>query len=277
VTGWNEWKASVWENPGVVMLGRKTTKGLGYIVDEFNMDFNRDVEPMRGGYGDNYYWQFLSNMRMYKGMEPPETASPKRTIRIDGDLSQWDSVRPVFRDAEGDTANRDWDGTVPQSHYADKSARNDIVSAQVSFDDRNVYFRVRTSADLTQPSGRSWMCLLIDTARHPQSGWNGYEYLIDRDRVGDGCTIEKNVGGLWAWKGAGMAKWHRSGRDLVLSVPRRSLGLTGKNKPVSFDFKWADNLPEKPDIMDFYTEGDVAPDARFNYRYVESARDRLRS
>ncbi len=82
VTGWNEWTASVWETPGVVMLGRKTQKGQGHIVDEFNMDFNRDLEPMQGGYGDDYLWQFVANMRRYKGMKPPQIPSAPRTIPI---------------------------------------------------------------------------------------------------------------------------------------------------------------------------------------------------
>ncbi|MDQ2732310.1 MAG: hypothetical protein M3Y56_11670, partial [Armatimonadota bacterium] len=72
VTGWNEWTAAVWETPGVVFLGRKTGPGQGHIVDEFDMEFNRDLEPMKGGYNDNYYWQFVANMRRYKGMQAPE-------------------------------------------------------------------------------------------------------------------------------------------------------------------------------------------------------------
>ena len=43
------------------------------------------------------------------------------------------------------------------------------------------------------------------------------------------------------------------------------LGL--QKVPVALDFKWSDNLPVAPDAMDFYTQGDVAPNARFNYRY----------
>ena len=78
VTGWNEWTASVWETPGVPMLGRVTQKGQGHIVDEFNEEFDRDLEPMRGGYGDAYYCQFVANMRRYKGMSrPPASVRPE--------------------------------------------------------------------------------------------------------------------------------------------------------------------------------------------------------
>ena len=45
------------------------------------------------------------------------------------------------------------------------------------------------------------------------------------------------------------------------------LGLAGAPK-TALDFKWADNLQRLGDVMDFYLSGDVAPEGRFNYRYV---------
>ena len=154
VTGWNEWIASVWETPGVPMLGRVTQKGQGHIVDEFNMEFNRDIEPLRGGYGDDYYYQFIANMRRYKGMAPPEMLSAPATIKLNGPLAQWSAVHPVYRDASGDAANRDWDGAVPNAHYTSVSARNDIISAQVARDFSMLYFHVRTAKRLTPASDK---------------------------------------------------------------------------------------------------------------------------
>jgi len=267
MTGWNEWKASVWETPGVVMLGRRTVAGQGHIVDEFNMDFNRDVEPMRGGYGDNYYWQFLANMRRYKGMQAPQSVSQPKQIQIKGPLSAWDGVKPLYRDADGDAEKRDWDGTVPHSHYLDTSSRNDIVLAQVARDKDHLTFRVRTSAPLTQPDGRNWMLLFIDADNNPHTGWNGYDFLVDRDRTGDTCTIEQNVGGYWSWKVVARAPIFWKGRDLFVCIPRKLIESASSKNSLSFGFKWADNLPEEPSIFDFYTKGDVAPDARFNYLY----------
>ena len=271
VTGWNEWTASVWETPGVVFLGRTTKAGQGHIVDEFNQDFNRDLEPMKGGYGDDYYWQFVANMRRYKGMRAPTPPSAPRTIRLQKAYNQWDGVRPVYRDAAGDAANRDWNGATPHSHYIDSSARNDIVLAQVSRDSDNVYFHVRTSESLTPPRGRNWMLLFLNV-HGSKAGWHGYDFLINRARTGNRCTIERNVGGAWAWKSVGEATLEWQGRDLMLAVPRKALGLPPARGPLAFGFKWADDLPDLPDIMDFYSRGDVAPDARFNYRFVEPAR-----
>ena len=51
-----------------------------YFVDEFNMEFNRDIEPMQGGYTDNYYYQLVSNIRKYKGVSLQQAASSATTI-----------------------------------------------------------------------------------------------------------------------------------------------------------------------------------------------------
>ncbi|MBV9848314.1 MAG: hypothetical protein JO250_01370 [Armatimonadetes bacterium] len=268
VTGWNEWTASVWETPGVKFLGRVTQKGQGHIVDEFNRDFNRDLEPMRGGYRDNYLWQFVADMRRYKGMKAPQTASAPKTIRLDGPWSQWDGVRPIYRDAQGDTADRDWDGAAPHTHYVNRSARNDIIMAQVARDRSTLYFHVRTAAPLTPATDKSWMWLLVDADAGAKTGWHGYDFLINRRRDGNRCTVERNVGGEWRWRPVADVPMHWAGRDLEIAVPRALLGLSPTRGPLRVDFKWADNLPARPDIMDFYSQGDVAPDARFNYRFA---------
>ncbi len=271
VTGWNEWTASVWETPGVPMLGRVTTKDQGHIVDEFNQEFNRDLEPMQGGYGDDYYWQFVADMRRYKGMAKPQRPSAPVQIRLDGPLAQWDAVRPLFRDTPGDTADRNWDGAVPHSHYTNTSARNDIVSAQITRSLSMLYFHVRTAKQLTSASDENWMMLLVNTDTGSKTGWHGYDFLINRRRTGGSrCTVEQNIGGKWAWRQVGDAALRWSGRDLVLAVPRTLLGVPAARGPLTLDFKWTDNIPGSPDIMDFYTQGDVAPNGRLNYRFAES-------
>lgn len=273
VTGWNEWTASVWETPGVPMLGRVTQKGQGHIVDEFNQEFDRDLEPMRGGYEDVYYCQFLANIRRYKGMMRPQALSAPRKIVLNGPLSQWNTVRPIYRDVEGDTAERDFDGAVPNTHYKDASARNDVVLAQTARTASTLYFHVRTAAGLTPASGKNWMMLFVGTHSKNKAGWHGYDFLLNRRRTGSGetCTVERNLGGAWAWQTVGAATLRRSGQDLVLAVPRALLGVSPSQGPLTLDFKWTDNLPDRPDILDFYTEGDVAPDGRLSYRYAEQA------
>lgn len=267
VTGWNEWTASVWDTPGVVMLNRKTVAGQGHIVDEFNPQFNRDLEPMTGDYRDNYYWQFIANMRRLKGMNAPQVVSPPQKINVRGPLAQWNRVTPDFKDTPHDIALRDADAQVPNIHYVNSTARNDIVSCKVARDTKQISFYVRTAAPLTQPVGNSWMLLFLNTDQNAHTGWNGYDFLINRSRDGKKISVERNIGGKWAWQKVGEASGNWSGSELQLSVARSLLSLP--KGAVSLDFKWADNaLSNVPDVMDFYSNGDVAPNTRFNYRYI---------
>jgi hypothetical protein len=51
-------------------------------------------------------------------------------------------------------------------------------------------------------------------------------------------------------------------------VPRTLLGLPEGTTAVSLRFKWADNVQQPGDVMDFWQSGDAAPDGRFMYPYV---------
>ena len=78
--------------------------------------------------------------------------------------------------------------------------------------------------------------------------------------------LERNAGG-WKWEKVAKVQLKVQGNELMLAVPRAALGLAD-GETVALDFKWWDN-PQKPgDIMDTYLSGDVAPDGRFNYRYL---------
>jgi hypothetical protein len=267
VTGWNEWTASVWDTPGVVMLGRTTVKGQGHIVDEFNMQFNRDLEPMRGGYGDDYYWQFVENMRRYKGLPTPQKLSAEKTITSARALSQWDDVTPIFHGVVGMTTTRDWDSNVKGLHYTDNSARNEIASAQVARDARTVWFRVHTTGPLSPPTDRNWMTLLIDVDQDAGTGWHGYDLMVDRTRSGSQVSVEKNTGNGWSWTPVASAQAvYLQGSDLVIALPRELF----RKGELSFDFKWIDNMGDTPDVMDFYTRGDTAPVGRFNFRFGQT-------
>ena len=92
---------------------------------------------------------------------------------------------------------------------------------------------------------------------------------MNRSRKSDGKTsLEKNEGG-WKWKQIASVTFRVEGNQLHLTIPRQILGLAKRNARLSFDFKWADNLQQAGDIMDFYVSGDVAPEGRFNYRFTE--------
>ncbi len=257
VTGWNEWIAGRWGKPGASVV----------FVDQFDREYSRDIEPMKGGHGDDYYHQLVANVRRYKGVAPLPKGSPAKTIDLDGDFKQWDDVAPEFLDDAGDTAPRDSDG-AGGTHYADRSGRNDLVALKVARDRRDVFFQARTREALTPRDGPAWMWLLIDADRDPKTGWEGFDFVVNRTVEGDGSTwLERSLGG-WKWEKVARVRLRTAGDALHLAIPRAALGLPEGDGPLAFDFKWVDNAQRPGDVMGFYLGGDVAPEGRYKFRYV---------
>jgi hypothetical protein len=272
VTGWNEWIAGRWGKPD----------GPITFVDQFDQEFSRDIEPMRGGHGDNYYWQLVANVRRYKGAPPLPSASPATTIDIDGPFEQWRNVEPEFRDFLGDTAARDFDGAAGL-HYTNRSGRNDLVVMKVARDDRHVYWYARTRQPVSPHTDGNWMWLLIEADQNIENGWHGYDYIVNRSVEDDQTTsLERCVGG-WRWEKVARVQYRTDGNRLHLAIPRVALlpasdksshsPKSQSSKPLSSEslslgFQWIDNSQRPGDIMDVYQSGDVAPEGRFRYQYL---------
>jgi hypothetical protein len=260
VTNWNEWIAGRFSPANMPLHGT----GPVTFVDEFDAEFSRDVEPMKGGHGDNYYYQMIANIRRYKGARPiPPVVS--RPIQIDGRFEDWVAVEPEYRDTIGNPVHRDHRGWGKSLRYVNKTGRNDIVAAKVSIDERAVSFYVRTQDKLTNPAGRNWMLLFIDADQNSKTGWMGYDLVVNR-RIGDGSMtiIERNVGGGYEWGSAVEIPLRVAGNELELAVPRAVFGSVPL--PAAIDFKWADNTYQNGDWSDFTINGDTAPNDRFNFR-----------
>ena len=236
------------------------------FVDHYDQEFSRDIEPMHGGHGGSYYWQLVANVRRYKGAPALPKASPPETISLSRPFDQWRDVQPEFADHVEETLPRDFGG-VGGTHYTNHSGRNDFVALKVARDKMNVYFYARTVEPITPASGTNWMWLLIDADQNVTTGWAGYDYMVNRSVDAEGKHwLEKNAGG-WKWQRVAPIELRTVGNELQLAIPRQALGLqTGETK-TTIDFKWADNLQQPGDVMDFYLSGDVAPEGRFNYRY----------
>ncbi|MGQ9524948.1 MAG: hypothetical protein ACUVTZ_08940 [Armatimonadota bacterium] len=261
VTGWNEWIAGRFEEFNGVRLPV-------VFVDEFTQEYSRDIEPMKGGHGDNYYYQLVSYIRRFKGVRRPPSASSPKTIDIGGGFDQWADVRPEYRDDVGDTMHRDHPGWNNITRYVNKTGRNDFVLLKVTHDSRNVYFYAKTRDPITLTADRNWMVLFIDIDGRRETGWEGYDFVVNR-RVKDAQTtvLEANAGG-WNWRVVAEVPYRVSGSELMLAIPRAHLGLASQQVRVQFDFKWADNFQAEGDILDFLVNGDTAPNGRFNYRYI---------
>ena len=257
VTGWNEWTAGRWDRPGKPIV----------FVDQFTEEFSRDIEPMKGGHGDNYYYQLAANVRRYKGVPPLPAASPEKTILPAHGFAAWRDVRPEFSGHVGEAAPRDCNG-AGGTHYRDASGRNELAVCKVARDAASIYFYARTIAPLTSATDTNWMWLLIDADQNPQTGWAGYDFIVNRAPDSSGkFWLEKNTGG-WNWKRVAPVVCRAEGNEMQLAIPRAALGLKPGNAKIALDFKWADNLQHPGDVMDFYVSGNVSPAGRFNYRFI---------
>ncbi|MCW5553635.1 MAG: hypothetical protein KIS67_15925 [Verrucomicrobiae bacterium] len=253
VTGWNEW-----------IMGRfaefNGIKLPVMFVDQFDQEHSRDIEPMRGGHGDDYYYQFVSYVRQYKGARPLPLAKP-RPINVDGQYDDWREVQPEFRDTIGDPVRREHRGWDAKVTYRNDTGRNDIVAAKFSWDQEAAWFYVRTREPITAPQGTNWMLLFLDVDADSKTGWLGYDVVLNRAALG---SLENNVSNNFAWAAVGTVPWRIAGNELELAIPWKALGM--KSPAVTLDFKWADNCVAAGDWTDFTLNGDAAPNDRFNYR-----------
>ncbi|MHB9011267.1 MAG: T9SS type A sorting domain-containing protein [Ignavibacteriaceae bacterium] len=276
VTGWNEWIASAFDanvrepemlNNWYFMGNVLTTSHPYYFVDEFNMEFNRDIEPMKGGYTDDYYYQLVSNIRKYKGLNPPETATPPMTISMDGNFMGWSTVEPVYRDAAGDVAHRYFRNIDGSDIYENTTGRNDIIESRVTYDSSNVYFYVKTDSSLTPYTDKNWMLLFIDADTNHTTGWEGYDYVINLNVKSDSVTTLATWNGQdSSWVESADLKYRYVGNQMEIRVSRNLINQMGKN--ITFYFHWADNIQKLNDITEFFINGDSAPDRRFNYFFT---------
>jgi len=137
---------------------------------------------------------------------------------------------------------------------------------KVARDDKNVYFYVRTRQPLSNRGNPSGLLLLIDADQNPATGWQGCDFVLNRIVEGGKTWLEKNESG-WQWKKIVALDYRAEGNELHLAIPRAALGLLEGQGRLDLDFKWADNLQNPGDVMDFYLSGDVAPEGRFMFRF----------
>ncbi len=256
ISRWNEWVAQNFTEE------HNTDTGF---VDQFNPEFSRDIEPMKGGYTDNYFYQMCSIIRRFKGVLPADGASGRHTMsETDPDVfEKWESVYPVYTDFEGDTSHRDHPDTTGKRRYVNETGRNDIVEARVTSNGSNVYFYVRTKDGITSyKNSPNWMLLFIDADNNKSTGWEGYDFLLNYDVISDTttslCAYKDGV-----WQHAGCVPYSLKNDRMTVTVPRSLLGLTGDG--VRINFHWSDNVTDIYSLESWFTTGDSAPERRNDY------------
>ena len=258
VTGWNEWVAQ----------RQPTDGGRIWFVDTASMEFSRDSEMMRGGYFDNYYIQLSYNVQKAKGAAPVVVQDARNPIDVAGAFTQWDAVQFTYHDAQGDTVDRNATG-FGRTKYTNDTGRNDIVSAKVTADTKNLYFYVETAEAITAyDNNSSWMKLYVDMDSNGNTGWYGYDFIINNEVKADGTTtVAKYNGtdGKYGFETAGEVSFKVDGNKMMIAVPQELLGVKDAYKELCFQFKWADSDISYDEMEDFYCDGDVAPLGRMNY------------
>ena len=257
ISRWNEWVAQNFTDPA----DRGTDTGF---VDQFNAEFSRDIEPMKGGFTDNYFYQMCSIIRRFKGVLPADGASGANTMtETDGDVfERWETVCPVYTDFAGDTAHRDHADTTGKIRYVNTTGRNDIVESRITADGGNLYLYARAAKALTSCKDTNWMLLFIDADNDKTTGWESYDFLVNYEVISDTvttlCAYKDGV-----WQEIGTVAYAAKGDRLTITIPRSLLGLTGDR--VQVNFHWLDNLTDVYDLESWFTTGDSAPERRNNY------------
>ncbi len=258
ITGWNEWVA--WKHD---LEGYE-----GYIlVDNADLQYSRDIEPMAGGYEDAYYIQMMTHIRRYKYEPLLDTAlTLHKTIDVTGAASQWNDVNAIYRRVGQDDGERKKYGASKTVDYACEPVKNNIVEVRVTSDDQNIYFMIRTTEPITDlgDGTSNRMNLFIGRGRPAAGkGWESYEFAVNRTRVGSTATVEVLAPDFSGQK-VGDATFSVQGEIMQICVPRAALGLEAGG---DFYFKVADGVEDPAEIMSYYSSGRSLPLGRLSYLY----------
>lgn len=272
VTGWNEWNA--WRQP--TPWGSEGAMVNNALVDQFDNEHSRDLEPTKGELKDHYYYQFVNFARQYKGANPIPTPSVNTTIDLSAGADQWKTVEPYYAAYIGNTKDRNAQGYGSLT-YTETSGRNDIIGAQVARDEEYVYFHVECAENITAYTDTLWMNLYIDvTGDGALDGWNSFDYVLNKTAPSaTTAVLEKFMGNGYASEKVADVAYTVDGRHMTVKIAKSDLGLSGDDYTINFT--WTDHVHDEGDyttfsgdILDFYISGDVAPGGRFKYSYVST-------
>ncbi len=275
VTQWNEWiaqrfvKCGQYDTGATQFLGKPLACNDTHFIDDFNQEFSRDIEPMRGGHEDAYYYQLVANVRRFKGARSVAEASPPRRVASLTPES-FAEVGPDYLDDNGDVTHRSALGYAGPQKYENDSGRNDFELLRVARDEASLYFYAQAHAALSPRTDERWMVLWLDSDGDASTGCGGFDYAVNRARTGDVASVDHCTDAKQGFQHVGDARLAVSDKVLMLAVPRSALALPASTGALSFRFKWTDNVAEPLAALDLLQNGDSAPNGRFSYRYTAS-------
>ena len=255
LTGWNEW----------IALKLSDSSDRYFMVDQFDYEYSRDLEPMKGGYGDNYYMQTIQNIRKWKYSEAKHYKYEQKTVDVSSfDESAWESAA-AYLDFTGECIGRDHPAFGGAFNYIDDTDRNDIASVRVLHDSKYAYFRVETVADITayESGDTGWMNILLQTGGG-NNHFMGYQYALNKNVNGNSGSVSRYTAD-GKWESFSNCDVYVQGNVMQVRVKLSDIGLSAKN--FCMQFKVTDNVKKASDAASYYTTGDSAPIGRLSYTY----------
>lgn len=258
IDGWNEFFIGVEYN---------AEYDIYETYDSFNMEFSRDLEPIKGGYEDAFLMQTAINARAFLSDEEKDKditikTPVKKTIDINGDISAWDGVDAVYKGFGSDNGDRKFTGALSSIKYVEQGAQNVPESIKITADKDNIYMLITCYNDINLSAENS-MNVFIGTGTPELKGWESYEYVINRERTGNTASI-MSLDAEGNTKVIGNASLKVSGKTMQLAISKSALNMQND----TFYFKVADSVVNINDIMDYYVTGRSVPMGRFSYQYL---------
>lgn len=260
ITGWNEWTVGKG-----YLGGTDVNKPRVQFVDQMNYEFSRDIEMMKGGYGDNYYLQLIRNLRgMTTGKQyKPYSLSLPDKFGLNVSDAAWGKYGMTFSDMKNDCLPRDFVGFSATKHYKDNSGRNDIITSRMLNTKNSLYVLVETADDIViDYNNTNNMNIMLNTTI---GGWEGYDYIVNRFMNQNGtASLERAIGSEYKFEKVCDINYKIVRNRMVVEIPLDKLSINGG---FTIEYKVADNVTNQNDIMDYYVTGDSAPIGRLNYKY----------
>lgn len=265
ITGWNEWVAQRFlygDGPWSSLAGTKLGEGDSVFVDAYNEEYSRDIEPMAGGFGRNYYYQMVAGIRRFKGAADLPQLVDESAIAVDGDPKDWSTSSLLFKDFSGEALSRKhpvWGG---REEFLIMGGKNDFRNMSVARD-----------------SGR--LCFLLECSDTVSLGLRDSSLSLTIKKVGDELEGEVLVR-VWADSG-GQAEAEiisfgnvRAGDDSLDGAV--SVASKGRFVELSIDetifegaevlgFRWNDLSSPGESNTSELTNGDSAPIADYFYGF----------
>ncbi len=250
VLGWNEWAA---------LKLVADVEGIGQTVAFFDLadvEFSRDIEPIAGYYGDNFYMQLIKNIREFRGQNGGGITIQRARIKSDYISATWNDVTSGVADFSG-VKSRDHINCDRSNVYKNDTKLNDINSIRLAQDNDNIYVLVTTAEKIKEASDENWMNLWIKNSGETENPC-GYHYVINRTRNDDNADIEKLLSdGIEIVGSAHIVVYEN---QIQYTVPKDFFSD-------NFEIKVTDNVDLTEDIMNLYVYGDSAPYGRLNYAF----------